>query len=117
MGSRRRTRTWRWRNNPLRRGEDLLEAWTVVIVWAVMALGGVAVGAATAHAAADLFAGQRAERHAVGAVLLGDVPGLRRGPGAAVTRTPPGSAGRTMTAPSAPSGRGWSPGRRPGNAS
>ncbi|MDH6229012.1 hypothetical protein [Streptomyces sp. MJP52] len=86
MGSRRRTRTWRWRNNPLRRREDLLEAWTVVIVWAVMALGGVAVGAATAHAAAGLFAGQRAERHAVGAVLLGDVPGTSAGTGSSRDR-------------------------------
>lgn len=31
---------WRWRRNPLRRREDVLEAWILLIVWLVVALAG-----------------------------------------------------------------------------
>ncbi|MCZ4602719.1 hypothetical protein O3S80_02820 [Streptomyces sp. Lzd4kr] len=66
---------WRWRTNPLRRHDDILEAWTVLAVWTVIALGGTLVGAVTAEAADDSFTQQRSERHAVGAVLVDSTPG------------------------------------------
>lgn len=73
---RRRTRLllWRWRSNPVRRHDDVLEAWLLLIVWALMAVGGTIVGVTTAHAADQVFAGQRAERIPVRAVLLDDAP-------------------------------------------
>ncbi|MFG2120215.1 hypothetical protein [Streptomyces sp. NPDC048710] len=43
-------------------------------MWAVIAVGGTVIGLATDHAASEVFARQRAERHSVGAVLLTDVP-------------------------------------------
>ncbi|MET7479296.1 hypothetical protein ABZT17_33725 [Streptomyces sp. NPDC005648] len=61
---------WRWRSNPLRRREDVLEAWLVLTVWAVIAVGGTLAGALTARATADVLAQQRAERTPVAAVLL-----------------------------------------------
>ncbi|MFI0514899.1 hypothetical protein RKD19_007855 [Streptomyces canus] len=63
---------WRWRSNPLRRRDDVVEAWVVLAVWAVVALGGTAAGLVTAHAADNVFASQRADRHPVAAVLLTD---------------------------------------------
>ncbi|MFI5797858.1 hypothetical protein [Streptomyces sp. NPDC051677] len=69
-----RKRLWRWRNNPLRRRDDIVEAWIVLAVWAVVAVGGTVAGLVTAHAALDMFAHQRADRQAVRAVLLNDVP-------------------------------------------
>ncbi|WSQ62657.1 hypothetical protein OG507_05900 [Streptomyces sp. NBC_01217] len=67
-------RFWRWHNNPLRRRYDILEAWTMLAVWALIAVGGTAAGLVTAHAADEVFAKQRADRHPVRAVLLDDVP-------------------------------------------
>ncbi|KUO06252.1 Rv1733c family protein [Streptomyces caeruleatus] len=67
-------RLWRWRGNPLRRREDIMEAWIVLAVWAVVLAGGTLVGLLTAHAADEVFARQRAERHSVRAVVLADVP-------------------------------------------
>jgi hypothetical protein len=69
-----RKRLWRWRSNPLRRCDDIVEAWIVLAVWAVIAVGGTLVGLLTAHAAEDTFAAQRAERHSTRAVLLTDIP-------------------------------------------
>ncbi|MEW2120777.1 hypothetical protein AB0945_37650 [Streptomyces sp. NPDC005474] len=69
-----RKRLWRWRNNPLRRRDDIVEAWIVLAVWAVVAVGGTVAGLMTAHAARDVFAHQRADRQTVRAVLLNDVP-------------------------------------------
>ncbi|MEV6291404.1 hypothetical protein AB0M41_13515 [Streptomyces sp. NPDC051896] len=73
---RKRTRVplWRWRSNPVRRRDDVLEAWLVLAVWVLIAVGGTAVGVVTAHAADQVFAHQRAERTPVRAVLLDDVP-------------------------------------------
>lgn len=34
-----RKRFWRWRSNPLRRHDDIVEAWIVLAVWAVIAIG------------------------------------------------------------------------------
>ena len=69
-----RKRLWRWRNNPLRRREDIVDAWIVLAVWAVIAVGGTVAGLVTAHAAGDMFARQRVERQSVRAVLLNDAP-------------------------------------------
>lgn len=76
MRARRRTRKWlwRWRNNPLRRRVDVLEAWLVLAVWTLIAVGGTLAGTVTALAADGVFARQRAERTAVHAVLLTDTP-------------------------------------------
>ncbi|MGC0335881.1 Rv1733c family protein [Streptomyces sp. SLBN-8D4] len=68
----RRTRCWRRRSNPLRRRDDILEAWIVLTVWAVVAVGGTIAGLVTAHAADEVFAQQRAERRPVHAVLVSD---------------------------------------------
>ncbi|MER6181759.1 hypothetical protein [Streptomyces sp. NPDC001652] len=70
-----RKRLWRWRSNPLRRPDDIVEAWVVLAVWAVVVVGGTAAGLVTAHAADATFARQRAERHSVEAALLTDVSG------------------------------------------
>ncbi|MFF4710470.1 hypothetical protein ACFY2V_03555 [Streptomyces eurythermus] len=67
-------RMWRWRSNPLRRREDVVEAWIVLAVWVIAVAGGVLAGWVTAQAAEQRFAEQRAHRHAVRAVLVGDVP-------------------------------------------
>ncbi|WP_340384407.1 hypothetical protein U5640_41620 [Streptomyces sp. SS7] len=69
-----RKRLWRWRSNPLRRHDDIVEAWIVLAVWAVFVVGGTVAGLVTAHAADEVFAQQRAERQSVRAVLLDDVP-------------------------------------------
>jgi hypothetical protein len=73
-GKRTKKRLWRWRSNPLRRRDDVLEAWLVLAVWALIAVGGTLAGAVTARAADDVFAQQRAERTHVRAVLLADTP-------------------------------------------
>ncbi|MFE9451593.1 hypothetical protein [Streptomyces sp. NPDC006739] len=67
-------RLWRWRSNPLRRQEDVVEAWVVLIVWALALVGGVLAALVPAVAAEDQYAEQRAHRHAVGVVLLADAP-------------------------------------------
>lgn len=72
--ARRRRWLWRWRSNPLRRHDDIVEAWIVLAVWTVVVLGGAVAGLVTAHAADEVFARQRAERHPVRAVLLADTP-------------------------------------------
>ncbi|MEU1202415.1 hypothetical protein ABZ446_40225 [Streptomyces sp. NPDC005813] len=69
-----KNRLWRWRSNPLRRRDDIVEAWIVLAVWTVFTVGGAIAGLVTAHAADEAFARQRAERHSVEAVLLHDVP-------------------------------------------
>ncbi|KAF5992373.1 hypothetical protein OG568_08125 [Streptomyces sp. NBC_01450] len=61
---------WRWRSNPLRRHDDVVEAWIVLAVWAVIAIGGTLTGLLTAHAADASFAQLRRERHPVQAVLV-----------------------------------------------
>lgn len=65
---------WRWRSSPLRRREDVVEAWLVLAVWIVVVVGGAVAGVVTARAAGDVFAAQRAHRHPVRAVLLADAP-------------------------------------------
>ncbi|WUU02824.1 DUF3592 domain-containing protein [Streptomyces pseudovenezuelae] len=65
---------WRWRSNPLRRRDDVLEAWLLLAVWVLIAVGGTLAGLLTARAADDVFAQQRAERTPVRAVLLTGAP-------------------------------------------
>ncbi|MFI6360325.1 hypothetical protein ACIBJF_49165 [Streptomyces sp. NPDC050743] len=65
---------WRWRSNPIRRRDDVLEAWLLLAMWLLVLVGGSVAGALTAHAADRSFARQRAERTLVHAVLLTGVP-------------------------------------------
>lgn len=97
---------WRWRSNPLRRHDDIVEAWIVLAVWALVLLGGIVAGLVTARAADEVFARQRAEREPVPAVVLVDVPksvsGIgtdrERAPGTVSWTAPDGSTrtGRTL---------------------
>ncbi|MER6129168.1 hypothetical protein ABT173_42755 [Streptomyces sp. NPDC001795] len=81
-GSRRMNRLfWRLRSNALRRRDDIVEAWIVLIMWVVVVAGGTLVGLLTAHAADDMFARRRAERHSTHAVLLADTPDSASGTG------------------------------------
>ncbi|WP_333778266.1 Rv1733c family protein [Streptomyces sp. IBSBF 3136] len=66
---------WRWRKNPLRRREDLVEAWVLLAVWLVVVIGAAAAALVTARAAGGQFAHQRADRHPVRAVLRADASG------------------------------------------
>ncbi|MFG2325922.1 hypothetical protein [Streptomyces sp. NPDC048568] len=73
----RRTRTvrrslWRWRRNPLRRREDVLEAWTLLLVWLLVAVAAPVAGILGAQASAHSSAQRRADHHPVTAVLLSD---------------------------------------------
>jgi hypothetical protein len=74
MAGRTRKWLWRWRGNPLRRREDVLEAWLVLAVWVLVAVGGTVAGVVTAAGADGVFARQRAGRTPVTAVLLVDTP-------------------------------------------
>ncbi|MYR87185.1 hypothetical protein GTY41_20115 [Streptomyces sp. SID685] len=65
---------WRWRSNPLRRREDVLEAWIVLAVWAVVVLVGAVVAPSAFRTAEHRFAEQHAERPPVRAVLTADAP-------------------------------------------
>ncbi|WP_128381346.1 hypothetical protein [Streptomyces cavernae] len=93
-------RLWRWRSNPLRRRDDVIEAWVVLTVWAVVVVGGALAGLVTALAAQETFAQQRAERHSVRAELVADVPrsasaGARDMTQATVRWTGPDGSART----------------------
>lgn len=95
-----RKRLWRWRGNPLRRREDVVEAWIVLVTWVVAVVGGVVVGAVVAHATDQNFVRQRADRHPVRAVLLTDTPPTAPGGGrhrsaAEVRWTAPDGTART----------------------
>jgi hypothetical protein len=66
---------WRWRDNPLRRRSDVLEAWIVLAAWTlaavVAALAGI-LGAQLSERAAER---DRAGREPVSAVLVRILPG------------------------------------------
>ncbi|MFE2064282.1 hypothetical protein ACFXDH_18070 [Streptomyces sp. NPDC059467] len=97
---------WRWRSNPLRRRDDIVEAWIVLAVWTLVLVGGIVAGLVTASAADHVFARQRAEREPVRAVLLAGIPksvsgfgtGRERTPGTVSWTAPDGSTrtGRTL---------------------
>ncbi|WP_406212568.1 hypothetical protein [Streptomyces canus] len=63
---------WRWRNNPLRRRDDIAEAWIMLALCALVAVGGTAAGLVTAHAADETLAQLRSDRRSTHAVLLTD---------------------------------------------
>ncbi|MEW2611163.1 hypothetical protein AB0937_13310 [Streptomyces sp. NPDC047880] len=65
-----RKRLWRWRSNPLRRRDDIIESWMVLVVWAVIVCGGAVAGPVTAQTAQDGFARERTELNPVRAVVL-----------------------------------------------
>ncbi|WP_329127002.1 Rv1733c family protein [Streptomyces sp. NBC_01465] len=67
-------RLWRWRNNPLKRRSDILEAWVVAATWALVAVAVVAVGAATAGWVSSSISAQQSDRHRVPAVLTQAAP-------------------------------------------
>ncbi|MFD8217877.1 hypothetical protein ACFV2U_30235 [Streptomyces sp. NPDC059697] len=84
MTERARQPLWRWRSNPLRRHGDILEAWIVLVVWTVVALGGILIGVVTDHATEESLAQLRHERHSVHAVLLeSTTPAVPTGEGTA----------------------------------
>ncbi|WP_181808533.1 Rv1733c family protein [Streptomyces shenzhenensis] len=99
---------WRWRSNPLRRRDDVVEAWLVLAVWALAVVGGAVAGLVAARAADGVFARQREEREPVRAVLLVGVPksvsgfgtGSERIPSTVTWTAPDGSrrTGRTLVA-------------------
>ncbi|MCM1940307.1 hypothetical protein NC239_19050 [Streptomyces sp. G3] len=66
---------WRWRRNPLRRREDVLEAWILLFVWFVIAVAGPVAGVLASHAAAHSAAERRVERHSATATLVSDASG------------------------------------------
>ncbi|MPY31190.1 hypothetical protein FNH09_07665 [Streptomyces adustus] len=65
---------WRWHPNPLRRHDDIVEAWIVLSVWILVLVGGPVAALVTARAADDVFDRQRAERQPVRAVVLNNAP-------------------------------------------
>ncbi|RPF30877.1 hypothetical protein [Streptomyces sp. TLI_185] len=64
-----KVRFWRWRNNPLRRHSDVVEAWIVLATWIIALVGGLLAGFAADAAMQDSLAVRRAEVHAVPAEL------------------------------------------------
>jgi hypothetical protein len=105
-----RVRGWRWRNNPLRRRSDVVEAWTAlvaaVLLLVAMPLAGVLAGRWAFDDAQTAAAQQRAERHRVHAEVVGHVPdtlpmadGVRERTYRVTVRwTPPAEKARTATA-------------------
>ncbi|MFI9803679.1 hypothetical protein ACIHEJ_04785 [Streptomyces sp. NPDC052301] len=105
-----RVRGWRWRRNPLRRRSDVVEAWTVLVVavllCVVVPLAGAAAGLRAHDRARALAATERATRHQVRALVVGDRPkrltamqGDREHPYRAQVRwTEPGKGQRTTWA-------------------
>ena len=69
---------WRWRRNPLRRHSDVVEAWIVLVVWTVAAVGAVAAGVIGARIADRVVEQDRTGRHPVSAVLVRTVSGSGR---------------------------------------
>ncbi|WP_175647747.1 Rv1733c family protein [Streptomyces cyaneochromogenes] len=63
---------WRLRRNPLRRRSYLVEAWLLLLTWALAIVAAVVTGVATAYAVERNMDSWRAERRAVTAVLTED---------------------------------------------
>ncbi|MGW4819141.1 Rv1733c family protein [Streptomyces sp. NPDC004227] len=61
---------WRWRSNPMRRREDVIEGWALLATWAVIAAGAPLAGVVVGQATADGLARQQVERHPATAVLV-----------------------------------------------
>ncbi|MFD8154890.1 hypothetical protein ACFV28_29620 [Streptomyces sp. NPDC059720] len=77
---------WRWRRNPLRRREDVWEAWILLGACVLVALFGPLAAVLSARATVDSLAQRRAERHPVTATLLRDAPRTAWGDGGTVER-------------------------------
>ncbi|MFJ5953274.1 hypothetical protein [Streptomyces noursei] len=71
---------WRWRNNPLKRPSDVVEAAVLLLVLVLVAIGGPGVGIAVGRATHDAFRHQRLERYPATAVLVDDAPGRTERP-------------------------------------
>ncbi|MET8945793.1 hypothetical protein ABZX30_19970 [Streptomyces sp. NPDC004542] len=67
-------RLWRWRQNPLRRHSDVVEAWIVLVTWICALVGGSLAGAAAARSTDEAFAAREAQVHTVSAVLTDEAP-------------------------------------------
>ncbi|MER7975086.1 MULTISPECIES: hypothetical protein [unclassified Streptomyces] len=105
-----RVRGWRWRQNPLRRHSDVVEAWTALLVAVLLVFGAPLAGVLTGWWAHDyahtVAATQRARLHEVRAEVVGmdaaTQPGVGTGDGsgyrATVRWTEPGSGRHTTTA-------------------
>lgn len=105
-----RVRGWRWRENPLRRRSDVVEAWAALIVAVLLLVGAPLAGtvaARWAHSEAEATAtAQRADRHSVRAEVVGAEPdrvpaaqsGRTHGYRTTVRWTEPGQETRTATA-------------------
>ncbi|MFI2435887.1 hypothetical protein [Streptomyces sp. NPDC018693] len=65
---------WRWRDNPLRRRSDRVEAWIVLVAWFLALAGGLLTGVAAGTAARDSLDARRAVAHPVTAVLTENAP-------------------------------------------
>ncbi|MFI9600213.1 hypothetical protein ACIHCX_10085 [Streptomyces sp. NPDC052043] len=61
---------WRWRRNPMRRREDVIEGWVLLATWAVVVVGAPLTGVVVGQATADGLARQQVERHTATAVLV-----------------------------------------------
>ncbi|MET7480398.1 hypothetical protein ABZT17_39520 [Streptomyces sp. NPDC005648] len=69
---------WRWRNNPLRRRSDVLEAWIVLVAWTFAVVVAAVAGILGARLAEHAAQRDRASRTRASAVLVGVVPGGTR---------------------------------------
>ncbi|MEU9503074.1 hypothetical protein [Streptomyces sp. NPDC048196] len=95
---------WRFRRSPLRRTSDLVEAWLLLIAWALGVVGGAAVGLVTAVMAERGFEEERSGRRAVVAVLVGNAMET------VTTRTGDGNRAKAEVRWTTPDGRtrtGW----------
>ncbi|MFF1548442.1 hypothetical protein [Streptomyces sp. NPDC058291] len=101
---------WRRGNDPLRRRSDVVEAWTALVVaallWIAVPLAGALVGRWAHDDAQAAAVGQRADRHRVTAQVVSRPPGVmpaveggrQQTVPVSVRWTPPGEHARTATA-------------------
>ncbi|MGW3095234.1 Rv1733c family protein [Streptomyces sp. NPDC001102] len=66
---------WRWRDNPLRRRSDVLEAWIVLASWALATVVAACAGLLGAQLSERAAERDRAGREPVSAVLVRILPG------------------------------------------
>ncbi|TQJ85986.1 hypothetical protein [Streptomyces sp. SLBN-31] len=66
---------WRWRDNPLRRRSDVLEAWIVLAAWTLAAVLAALAGILGAQLSERAAERDRAGREPVSAVLVRILPG------------------------------------------
>jgi hypothetical protein len=72
--SRPAARSWRWRENSLKRRSDTVEAWGLTLMWVLAVLGGALTGLFVAQSVESTLDAQRAEVQRVTAVLTADTP-------------------------------------------